>query len=120
MIRERNIVVCILLSLITCGIYGIYWFIVMTNDVVKANYGKEYQTSGGMAFLFSLITCGLYGFYWYYKIGKAVYVAQTDMGIPANDNSVLYIILGIFGFGIVAYCLIQADLNKLSNTNALI
>ena len=27
----RNIVTCILLSFITCGIYGIYWFIVMTD-----------------------------------------------------------------------------------------
>ena len=34
-IKKRNIVTCILLSIITCGIYGIYWLIVMTSEAVK-------------------------------------------------------------------------------------
>ena len=41
---ERNIVVCILLSLITCGIYGIYWFIVMTDE---SNMVSDDQTASG-------------------------------------------------------------------------
>lgn len=32
MIQQRNIAVCIILSIVTCGIYGIYWFIVLSND----------------------------------------------------------------------------------------
>lgn len=35
MVKERNIVVCILLSIITCGIYAIYWFITLTDDTSK-------------------------------------------------------------------------------------
>ena len=27
MVKERNVVVCILLTIITCGIYGIIWFV---------------------------------------------------------------------------------------------
>ena len=34
MIKERNIVLCILLSIITCGIYGIYWFCTLTDDAL--------------------------------------------------------------------------------------
>ena len=30
--KERNIAVAIILSIITCGIYGIYWFIMITNE----------------------------------------------------------------------------------------
>ena len=111
--KERNISLCILLSIITCGIYGIYWFIVMTDDVVRVSSAKEYKTSGGTAFLFTLITCGIYGIYWYYQMGKSIYSAQTDKGLNANDNSILYLVLGLFGFGIISYCLIQNDLNKL-------
>ena len=33
MIQERNIVTCIILSIITCGIYGIYWEICLVNDL---------------------------------------------------------------------------------------
>ena len=49
--KQRNIVVCILLSLVTCGIYGIYWMIVL-NDETNALSGRQ-GTSGGLVFLFS-------------------------------------------------------------------
>lgn len=32
MIQQRNIAVCIILSIVTCGIYGIYWFIVLSKQ----------------------------------------------------------------------------------------
>lgn len=114
MIKERNIAVCIILSLITCGIYGIYWFVVLTDDAVRANNNKEYQTTGGVAFLLSLVTCGIYGIYWNYKMGKALYSAKLDANKPANDNSVLYLILSIFGLGLISYCLMQSELNDLA------
>lgn len=110
--KERNIALCIFLTIITLGIYGIYWFIVMTDDVVHVSSGKEYNTSGGTAFLFNLITCGIYGIYWQYQMGKSIYSAQVDKGVNASDNSVLYLVLGIIGFGIISYCLIQNELNK--------
>ena len=68
--KQRNIVVCILLSLVTCGIYGIYWMIVL-NDETNALSGRQ-GTSGGLVFLFSLITCGIYALYWMYQMGNAV------------------------------------------------
>ena len=112
-VEERNIVLAAVLSIITCGIYGIYWFIVLTDDANKAN-GDTNDTSGVMAFVFSLITCGIYGIYWYYKMGKKMFDAGQKHGVSIADNSLIYILLGIFGFGIVNYCLIQNDLNKLS------
>lgn len=113
-IKERNIIVCVLLSFVTCGIYGIIWFVSMTDDM---RYVSGDQTlSGGKAFLFTLLTCGIYGYFWAYKMGKATAIAQANRGLPTNDNSVLYLILQLFGFGIVNYCLIQNDLNVLSRT----
>ena len=56
------IVLCIIFSIITCGIYGIYWMIKM-NDEVNALAGEPGATTGGMVFLFTLITCGIYGWY---------------------------------------------------------
>lgn len=110
MVQNRNIVVCILLSIITCGIYGIYWFIVMTDDVARVNQNPD--LSGVKSFIFTLITCGIYGFYWNYKMGKELSEAGTKNGKTISDNSVLYLILSIFGLSIVSYCLIQNDLNS--------
>ena len=113
MIKERNIAVSIILTLVTCGIYGIYWFVVMTNDV--SSNSEEYKTSGAMALVLTLVTCGIYGFYWFYKMGKALTQMGEAKGIAISDNSVVYIILGVLGLGIISYCLMQADLNKMAN-----
>jgi hypothetical protein len=111
--EKRNIAVCIILSLVTCGIYGLVWFVQMTDDV--ANASDDHSISGGMALLLTIITCGLYQIYWAYKMGKLVAQAQENYGQSGNDNSTLYLILQIFGLGIVNYCLIQSDLNQLAD-----
>ena len=47
-------------------------------------------------------------------MGKNIYRAQVTRDVPASDNSVLYVILQIFGLGIVNYCLIQNDINNMA------
>lgn len=115
--KERNIFVAILLSFVTCGIYMIYWFIVMT-DEAKAASKDESAPSGGMAFLLTLVTCGIYGIYWAYKMGKTLMTAKTNNGIAASDNSVLYLILQLLGFGIIGYALMQNELNEIVRKGA--
>ena len=112
-IREKNIVTCIILSLVTCGIYGIIWFVSITDDM-KTMSGDQSLPSGGMAFLLTLVTCGIYGYYWAYKMAKANVMAKSRRGMPADDNTVLYIILQVFGLGIINYCLMQNDLNDMA------
>lgn len=115
MIQERSIVLQIVLTIITCGIYGIFWFITLTDDTARA--AEDPSFSGGKAFLFTIITCGIYGFYWYYKMGKTLQMANQKAGINAGDNSVLYLILGIFGLGLVNYCIMQNELNVIARNN---
>jgi len=112
-IREKNIVTCIILSLVTCGIYGIIWFVSITDDM-KTMSGDQSLPSGGMAFLLTLVTCGIYGYYWAYKMAKANVMAKSRRGMPADDNTVLYIILQVFGLGVINYCLMQNDLNDMA------
>ena len=113
-VKNRNIALCVVLSIITCGIYGIYWLVCLVDDLNVAS-GRTGDTSGGMVFLLSLITCGIYGIYWMYKAGeKVAYIKQRNTGEVDYSSSVLYLILGIIGFGIVAYALIQSELNKVA------
>ncbi len=110
---QRNIAVCIILSIITCGIYGIYWFIVLT-DEVNAVSGENNATSGGVAFLLTLVTCGIYGYYWAYKMGEKLNNAKAQRGMPADSNlSIVYLLLEFFGLGIIAWALMQDNLNKM-------
>lgn len=109
--KQRNIVVALILSFVTCGIYGIYWFVKMTDESNEL-LGDPTQTSGGVAFLLSLVTCGIYAIYWYYKMGKKMYEVHLKNNQPATDNSILYLILALIGLGIVNYCLIQSEINR--------
>ena len=104
---ERSIPLCILYTVITCGIYGIYW-IIKLNDEINVLAGEPNATSGGMVFLLSIVTCGIYSYYWLYKMGE-----RCDRINRVNGNSnILYLLVAIFGFAIVAYCLMQDTINK--------
>lgn len=116
MIDKRNIALCVILTVITCGIYGIYWFIVLTNDVKTAAEDNQ-LASGGLAFFLTLITCGIYGFYWAYKMGELMKVAQEKKGLPVKDNAIVYLVLQIVGLGIVVWVLVQNDLNVISDNS---
>jgi len=107
-IVPRNIVVAVILSFVTCGIYQIYWFIKM-NDEVNILASEPDAPSGIMAFLFTFITCGIYGFFWSYKMGER---CDRIKGAVGGSSAVLYLILAVLGLGIVNYCLIQDTINK--------
>ena len=113
LIERRNIAVCIVLTLVTCGIYGIYWIVCLTNDINTVS-GDVNGTSGGMVVLLTIVTCGIYGIYWAYKQGEKLDFTKNNRGIPSSNSGVLYLILQIFGFGIIAYALMQNELNKLA------
>ena len=108
--EERNIALSLILTIITCGIYGIYWFIVITDETKEYSNDTNMQ-SGVVAFLLTLITCGIYGWYWAYQMGKLMQKAQQNNKVADTDNSVLYLVLQFLGLGIVNYCILQNDLN---------
>lgn len=114
LVENRSIALSIILSIITCGIYGLFWYAFMTNDANKVS-GEYDSTSGGLTILYSLLTCGLYKIYWSYKVGKQLYNAGSNYGKDISDNSILYLILSLFGLSIISDALIQNDLNSFSN-----
>lgn len=107
-VKRRDIVKAVLLSIVTCGIYNIFWFINVTNDMNRLT-GNEKDTAGGVCFVLNLITCGIYGYYWAYQMGK-----KRDM-LSEDENGAskfIYIVLCFFGLTIVAEALMQDAINK--------
>ena len=113
MIRNRSIVSCILLSIITCGIYGWYWLACLANDVNTAS-GRTNETSGGMVVLLSIITCNIYHIYWMYKAGEKIDQARQMRGLPSQNNGPVYLLLTLFGLSVIAWALLQNELNHMS------
>lgn len=106
MVIPRSIVLAIILTLITCGLYGLYWMC-KVNDELNLLAGNDRGTSGGMVVVFEIITCGIYGIYWAYKMGQNCACLNGD-----SSGSILYLLLALFGFQIINLALFQDMINK--------
>lgn len=82
MIKQRNIALCIVFSIITFGIYALYWFVCLTNDANQES-GQTDATSGGVALLLTIVTCNIYGWFWAYKMGEKIDAIKTKNGQSA-------------------------------------
>lgn len=108
---KRSVGLSIVLFFVTCGIYGLYWFVCLTNDTSAA--ADQADTSGGMALLLTIITCGIYGLFWAYRCGEKLDIAKQKRGMASSNSGILYLLVYIFG-GVIAYALIQHELNQLA------
>jgi predicted RNA-binding Zn-ribbon protein involved in translation (DUF1610 family) len=71
MIRKRSLASLIVLSIITFGIYSLYWIYQLAKDVNALCGGDGKKTAGLLRyFLFNLITLGVYSWVWLYKLGN--------------------------------------------------
>lgn len=106
-----GIVADILLSLITCGIYGLFW---QARQMRALNHLlREERFSFIKWLLLTLITCGIYHIYYEYLMGQAIMEVQRRMGRPvSSDLPLLSVLLAIFGFSIAADAVQQNEINK--------
>ena len=113
--QNRSVAMCIVLSLVTCGIYALYWMYCIHQDVQEVS-GNPMQTVGGMVIVLTFVTCGIYGIYWCYKMGQLLDEAR---GTPGGSQSIAYLLLSLFGLNIIAYALKQSELNRFSPNGGL-
>ncbi len=113
-IRQRNIAVCIVLSIITCGIYGFYWQYRM---IEEADYitGNPDPKDPALVIFLCLVTCGIYQIIWMYNTGKRYDEMSFQQGRGVTNYGVILLLLSFFGCAIVDYILIQDELNKYAN-----
>lgn len=110
--QQRSIPLYIILSIVTCGIFGLVWFVMITNDLNQLK-GDPQATSGGLSLLLTIVTCGIYGLYWAYKCGEKLDNIKNVRGIPSSNSGILYLLLYFITGGIITYALVQNELNKL-------
>lgn len=103
---NRNIVLCVVFSIITCGIYALYWMVKM-NSEISDMAGEENKTSGALLIVLSIITCGIYMIYWNFKMGKCV-----NKITGADNNHIIYLVLSIVELSIVNLILMQNTINS--------
>jgi len=107
--EKRNIGIYVFLSIITCGLFGIYWVYSIGNDIYRLN-GEE--SKAGMDILLGFVTCGFYFYYLYYMYGKKIDDIRVKYGASPKDDSVILVVFAIFSLGIISEFMLQHSLNE--------
>lgn len=103
MIQKRNIVAVYLLSIITLGIYGIYWE-VKTKDEINS-LGGDIPTAW-------LIIVPIANIYWLYK-----YADSFSNKVKKDKNGILWFIV-FWMIAIIMPAIVQSELNRIANKKA--
>lgn len=115
-IPHRSVALYIVLSIITCGLFGIYWLVVLVNDLNTAS-NEPGETSGIAVLLLGWVTCNIYNIYWLYKAGNRLDALKAANGEARENRGIIYLILSLFGLNLVAWAMIQSDLNKMADAS---
>ena len=94
---RRSPVVVILLSIITCGIYMLYWYYQSMEDINRAS-GE--QRINSVAFLIGSLVCSPVYLVGLYRIDQELARLAKENGTSYKENFIIWLILSIFLFGI--------------------
>jgi hypothetical protein len=94
---ERSPIKVLLLTLITCGIYYLYWVYVTSQELDDAL--GETDIPPIVHVLLFIFTGTLWGFAWDVLTAREIAKLQAHAGLPTSDNTVLWLALDILGAG---------------------
>lgn len=119
---ERNPAVVLLLTLVTCTLYGYYWLFV-TTDELRRETGRE-DLSPVLDLVLAIFTAGLWGLYATWRNAQIVHEVLRARGVEHADQSqaVLIFNLSTFVWGagwLVSLVLMQVDYNRLAKKSVL-
>jgi len=110
--ENRSVATCIILSIVTCGIYSIFWTYKIAQGFYVTPTQERVNTSPGTTVLLFILTGGIYGIFCYYKWGQATAEIAARYGRGGEDKALMYLLLSIFGLAIICDALIQTDFNE--------
>lgn len=95
---SRSLLIWVLLSFITCGLYTWYFVYTLAVDMNRMCQGDNDETPGLLVFiLLSIVTCGFYSYWWYYKIGNRMQANAPRYGLQFQENGTTILLWMIFG-----------------------
>lgn len=113
-VPERNLVVYILLSLVTCGIFELVWLYQLAesvNQLCREKGISEGPSSGAVVLLF-IVTCGIYLPFFFWRAGDRLYEVSDR---KLNNSTTVMSLLGFF-CPIAAMAIAQFQINELVGT----
>ena len=112
-VKEKSIGLCVVLSIVTCGIYGIYWLYTIAHDLndLCESQNQEKGAEPGLVVVLGIVTCGIYSLYYLWKAGKMVASLTRSNGQHPSDDSIVLMVLSLLQLSLVSYCILQSHIN---------
>jgi len=101
-IIKKKIGLSVILSIVTLGIYAVYWVKIITEDIAKLE-GSEVNSSQEAAMFFVV---PFYALYWLYDKGR-----RTSKLADDANMSIIYVVQGVFMLCFFALALMQNQLH---------
>ena len=103
----------IILSVITCALYNIYWNYRQMRAMNALLGREEYDFVKWL--ILTIVTCGIYHVYYEYRMGSDLQNWLTQNGRVVSQNLPLVgLLLSCVGLTVVADAIYQHELNKLT------
>ncbi len=119
--QDRNFLTIVLLSIVTCGIYELYYLYEIARDTNQMCQGDGEETAGlGMYILLSIVTCGIYAYYWFYKLGDRLHKNAPRYNLNFSETGstiLLYLLINLLSGGIgtiIATYFINRNINAMA------
>ena len=118
--HDRSLLMFILLSFVTCGIYSIYFWYQYVNDLNTVCDGDGKETHNYIiVLLLSIVTCGIYHYIWEYGVGNRLQENARRYDLEFSENGTTVLMWGIFGMLLCGVGFFIAYHIMIKNMNAL-
>lgn len=109
--QPRSLVTCVVLSVITCGIYMFVWLVQLGGDIQMLRGDEKPPVVRDL--LLTLVTCGLWSFFVAYQWPIWLQETLAQRGRKTDPNlPTLSVVLNLFGLQLVPLILMQQVLNE--------
>ncbi len=111
MFTKKSVATVIILTFVTCGIYGLFWYW----NAIKELHSAGGESLGNLDPVVQFILLFVYvgGVFFAINANNNLNAVKRMRGIPETDNQVLYIILSLI-CPIILVALVQDEMNKLA------
>ena len=114
MMKKKKIGLYIFLSIITLGIYSIFFWYRWTEEVNTLCIDDDDDSANYLLVcILSVFTCGIYTFVWNYKMAERIYQKSADYGVQLKHGGMFIMFWRLF-------LPIVSSIYKISYVNKLI
>lgn len=96
--ENRSPALVLILSIVTLGLYLIYWYYKVYDELKRATGSTPTENDFVLDFILVLVTCSLWGVYVDYRISRQLEEIMAATNQPVNETATLVVVLDVIAY----------------------